>query len=261
MIADRLQRQRFELKYHLRPDEVPAVREFLGCHLELDAFSAAQPDRSYPVHSLYLDSPDLRLCRATINGDRDRFKLRLRSYAHAPADPVYFEIKRRANDCILKQRAAVRRSAVPALLAGDWPRSGHLVEPDDRGLQALQTFCRLVQELRARPRAQVTYLREAWTSPDNNAVRVTFDRAVRCAPQTDSGLGQLRKLAVPVFGEMVILEVKFTDSFPRWIGELVETFDLMRGSAAKYVDGLTLACGPTVLVESAHAAAGALGRR
>ncbi|RME66989.1 MAG: hypothetical protein D6781_14080, partial [Verrucomicrobia bacterium] len=73
----------------------------------------------------------------------------------------------------------------------------------------------------------------------HNAVRITFDRDVRCEPWATSDFGGDHASAVSVFGDIVIFEVKFTDRFPRWIGEMVETFNLTRTGAAKYVDGLS----------------------
>jgi len=61
-----------------------------------------------------LDNPGLSLCHATIDGVKNRFKLRIRFYDHVESNPVFFEIKRRVNDVILKERAAVRRASVPA---------------------------------------------------------------------------------------------------------------------------------------------------
>lgn len=215
------------------------MRDYVRCHLELDEFSATHPDHAYPVYSIYLDSADLRLCQATLNGDRNRYKLRLRYYSSGPDEPVFCEIKRRANDCIRKQRAAVRRAAVAGLLAGDWPRLDHLVTPEGRGLGALEDFCQLAADLQAVPRAHVRYQREAWVSPAGNSLRVTFDRAVACLPQDRAEFITAPVEAQPVFGNQVILEVKFTDRFPRWIGEMVEEFGLVRGNAAKYADGIT----------------------
>ena len=80
MSQDKLQAQRFELKYILSEDTALAVRDFVSSYLEIDEFGATLPQFSYPVHSLYLDSPDMKLYKSTINGDKNRFKLRLRFY-------------------------------------------------------------------------------------------------------------------------------------------------------------------------------------
>lgn len=240
MSLHRLQRQRFELKFHLRVEQVPVVREFLRGFLVLDEFGAMLPGGIYPVHSLYLDSADLRLCQATVNGEKNRYKLRLRYYDDDPEQPIYFEIKSRQNDCIFKQRAGVRRAAVEELIDGAWPEPRHLATPDAHQLAALQKFCRHQFELGARPRAHVAYQREAWVSPTSDALRVTFDSEVRCDTETTARLSTQMESEVSVFGETVILEVKFTDRFPDWIGEMAQALGLMRAGAAKYVQGLSL---------------------
>lgn len=240
MGADRFQQQRFELKYII-PDEVAlAVRDFVSSHLEIDEFGATLPNLSYPVHSLYLDSPDLQLYHATINGDKNRFKLRLRFYEERPDAPVFFEIKRRMNNTITKQRGGVRREALEALLAGQLPAPAHLVSKEPRQLAALQEFCRLMTRLRAEPRAHVAYLREAWISPLDNSVRVTMDRAVRCDPEPTARLGTDMTRPALVFGDRVVLELKFTNRFPDWFKDLVRVFGLMQCGAAKYADGVAL---------------------
>jgi hypothetical protein len=237
---DRLQSQRFELKFQIRPEVALAVRHFVRCYLDLDDFGLGRPDLSYPVHSLYLDSDDLRLYRATVNGDSNRFKLRVRYYEDSPEAPVYLEIKRRRNECIHKQRARVRRECVPQLLAGGWPAPRHLCPPETpRQLAALQAFCRLVKALSARPRAHVCYAREAWISRGSNAVRVTMDREIRCEPQFEARLCTGFHRPVSIFGDRVVLELKFTDRFPSWFGDMTRAFGLVRGKAAKYVDGVT----------------------
>jgi hypothetical protein len=43
---------------------------------------------------------------------------------------------------------------------------------------------------------------------------------------------------VSVFGDEVVLELKFDGRFPNWMRELVQVFGLTQCSAAKYVDGL-----------------------
>ena len=240
MAEDKMQQQRFELKYIIPEDVSRAVRDFVSGYLEIDEYGATLPDFSYPVHSLYLDSDDLHLYQTTINGDKNRFKLRLRFYDNRSEAPIFFEIKRRMNNTISKQRGGVRRDAVDWLLGGHLPEPAHLVSRDPRQQVALQNFCKLTQDIRARPKAHIAYLREAWISPWDNSVRVTLDRAVRCEPETLGHLSTRMANPVVVFGKEVILELKFTDRFPDWFKHLVRVFGLMQCGAAKYVDGVTM---------------------
>src|SRR5688572_26717095 len=94
------QLQRFELKYLVTETTARAMRQFVRCYLKPDEFAGRSADFSYAVHTLYLDSPDLALYGATNNGDKNRFKLRVRFYDNGADAPAFFEVKRRRNECI-----------------------------------------------------------------------------------------------------------------------------------------------------------------
>lgn len=237
MAQDRIQTQRFELKYLVSEETARAVRQFVRCYLKPDEFAETQPDYAYPVHSLYLDSPDLSTYQAVQTGEKNRFKLRIRYYRETDK-VVQFEIKRRTNDIISKMRAGVLREHVQAILSGTPPQLRHLAKPDGRQLVALQEFCRLMHKLRATPRSHVGYMREAWMSPVNNNMRVTFDRAVACAPEFGISFKTQTDEAVSPFDDKVVLELKFVDRMPDWCRELVRVFGLVRGGAPKYAQGI-----------------------
>jgi hypothetical protein len=227
------------MKYIVEDRVALGIRDWVRSYLDIDEHGATRPNLSYPVHSIYLDSPDLKLYQSTVNGDKNRFKLRLRFYENRPDAPVFLEIKSRMNNCISKQRSRVRAEAVSGLLAGHLPDPAHLVSQEPKQLAALQRFCQLVNELRAEPRTHVAYLREAWISREDNSVRVTMDREVRT--ETDPVARLVPELTNPVlvFGDQVVLELKFTGRFPDWFKELVRIFGLMQCGAAKYADGVT----------------------
>lgn len=237
---DQAQLQRFEMKYLVSEQTARGIRQFVRAYLVPDEFAARAADFSYAVHSLYLDSPDLALFGATNNGDRNRYKLRIRYYDEDPGSPVFFEVKLRRNECIAKLRARVRREAVQPLLRGAWPQPGHLAKPDAKQFFALHEFCRLMRRLGATPRSHVGYEREAWMSPRDNSLRLTLDRQVQCEPQFAPSLhassGQAG--AVAPFERQVIFELKFTNRMPAWCGEMIRAFNLVRGSAAKYAEGI-----------------------
>ena len=240
MSIDRLQTRRFEIKYQIDDRVAHSLRRLLRSRLEPDPFGASAELPVYPVHSLYLDTPDYSLCRATFHGDRNRFKLRVRYYDDDAASPVYLEVKRREDRCIRKQRALVRREAVAELLAGARPRSIHLAKPSDRALADLEVFCDLAARLRAGPSAHIAYEREAWAGLEQHGVRVTFDRAVRCEPVDGPRLETAFRRPAAVCPGQVILELKFTDRFPVWLAEVVALHSLQPVSAAKYADGLAI---------------------
>lgn len=240
MKQNQLQTQRFEFKYQIRETTALRIRDFLAAYLDLDEFGASRPDLSYPVHSLYFDSDDYYLYQTTINGDKNRYKLRLRFYEDRPDAPVFFEVKRRVNNTICKSRGGVKRHAVDQVVAGQLPALEDLANRDPRQVLALQDFIRLAQSINASPKTHVAYLREAWLSRFDNSVRVTMDRNVRSARETTTRLSAEMQNPVHSFEGFVILELKFTNRFPNWFLDLVRVFGLHQTGAAKYVDGLSL---------------------
>lgn len=238
MAKDRMQKQRFELKYMISEETALRVRDFVQTYLDFDEYSVGRPNFSYPVHSVYLDSDDLKTYWDTINGMKNRFKLRLRFYSTHPDAPVFFEIKRRMNNIIMKQRGGVRRPAVDWLLNGSFPELEHLVsKKNPNQLMALQRFSELLALLHAKPKVHIAYLREAYVS-DDDSYRVTMDRDVVAEPNLTTELTTDIKEPHKSFTPLVILELKFTNRFPDWYGDLVRTFNVMQGGAAKYVESI-----------------------
>lgn len=251
-MRDRMQRSRFELKYIVNEDTAREIRRFLdGLReariIDLDEFSAGQPDRSYTVHSIYLDSDTLKTYWDTINGNKNRFKLRIRFYDDKDNSPVFFEVKSRVNHCIFKQRGGVRKEMVmPDGTRRNWVQyylSGHGVDPESllsktpKHQNALFRFCYLMQSIHAKPRVHIRYQREAYVSA-NDEFRVTLDRKVDGDANTDGTIRTKMLNPQRSFEDGVILELKFTNRFPNWYGDLVRRFNVMQCGAAKYVESI-----------------------
>jgi len=235
-----LQASRYELKYVIDEPRARQIRDFVRSYLVPDAYALPESNYSYPVYSLYLDTPNLALFRQTVQGIKNRFKLRIRFYNDDPDAPAFLEIKRRITDVIRKQRAAIGREGVERLLQGAWPSLSDLVGTNGNGkpASALHDFCVTTDAIGARPWIYVSYLREAYVSPDSNRLRVTFDRYVG-GTRYDPAEGvrcPAEGVAIDIPG--VVLELKFTDRFPGWMGHMVQTFNLYRRSVAKYVECL-----------------------
>jgi len=230
-----LQSSRFEMKYLITEGCARAIRDFALSYLEPDEHDNPAEGFEYAVHSLYLDSPSLALCRATMQGQKNRFKLRIRYYDDLADSPAYLEVKRRLNDVIFKQRCAVRKSGIARILAGHWPAPGDVLDDTPRGRAALQQFLDLRTRIHAEGMVFVAYKREAYITPNSNAVRLTFDRRLHGALYDGSGM--LHYNGDRVFPEVggVVLELKFTDRFPVWMQHMACVFGLERRSVAKYV--------------------------
>ncbi len=233
-----LQTTRHELKYVVSEATACSVRRFIRSYLERDEHTRPEHDWGYPVWSLYLDTPTLHLYRQTLEGLKNRFKLRMRFYDASPASPVFLEIKRRVNDVVCKERAAITRQAAADLLSfGARPDPSGLQDPssNDRGGRALENFCRLRASVAADASLYVSYLREAYVLPDSDDIRVTFDRQVEGSPWLAGEAIQPPPRGLRPRIDGVILELKFTDRFPQWMRDVVQTFNLQRRPVPKYI--------------------------
>jgi len=231
---------RFEFKYVVNETCAAAVRHFVLSYLEPDPYADLEHGNSYQLSSLYLDTPDLSLYRQTVAGQKNRFKLRIRFYDNNPRSPALLETKRRVTGVVLKERAVVTRDGVRHLLNGKAPESSWLAghKSDARSAEALANFCSLRDHIGAGPSIYVSYRREAYVSPENTSIRVTFDRQLLGSPYEQGAELLLPKHgARPKIGNgaKVILELKFTDRFPEWMHELAQLLGLQRTSVPKYI--------------------------
>lgn len=231
---------RHEMKYLVTETEAAAITAYIRPFLPLDKYSRLQRGEMYPIVSLYLDSPDLQLCRESLTGVKNRFKLRIRSYTDEPDYPQFCEIKRRINRVIMKSRARVLDRSVADVLRGrSLPAEGY--RTDDEALNQFQLYA---ARIHAGPVVLVRYLRQAFESTAENRVRVTFDRElcykVTHEPCVRLGGGgwQANRLTVG----RTILEIKFTGMYPRWLSRLVRQFNLEARSISKYGTSVEQAC-------------------
>ncbi len=235
---------RHEFKYLITEVQAALILEHIRPYMRPDPYCI---DGSYPLVSLYLDSDDLRLCRESLEGVKNRFKLRIRSYSDSPDEPRFFEIKRRINRIIVKNRARVEDHAVAALLAG----ASRAPCDGTEASRTLDQFLHYQRLINAKPTLRVRYLRQAFVGLCNDRTRVTFDRQlsfnVTYTPTVrldDDGWQRL-----PRHG--VILEIKFTEWCPAWLSQMIRCFGLQSRSLSKYArlvkraSGLRF-CGPTV---------------
>ena len=241
--------ERREFKFLLDEERVARVREMIRPFCELDPFAASQPDHKYSIESLYFDTPNLALFRANEQEMSERYKLRIRSYPDVEDSPAFFEVKRRYNDVIVKDRGKaptdwVRAVEEPGWFPGD--SEGGALSP------AAEAFLSRVRAKGCRPVCTVDYRREAWASTIDDYARVTFDGEIRCQavqsahfgarPGSWTGVDHAHP-SWAVTRSMMVLELKFTRAVPSWMVNVVRSLELTRASFSKYgrsVVGLSL---------------------
>lgn len=239
---------RYELKYRISESKAEAITQFIKPYLHLDRYSKLRTNGAYPIVSLYLDSDNLQLCRESLEGKKNRLKLRIRSYTDEPDyprffeikqhRPHFFEIKRRVNNIIIKSRARVKYQDVSSLLLGaSLPLQTH-----DGDGETLKQFQLYANSINAGPVILIRYMRQAYEDDSENRVRVTFDRELfynvtRELKVTMGGAGWQR-----LFSNDVILEIKFTGRYPAWLSQMVKVLNLHQQSNSKYARSVKQAC-------------------
>lgn len=225
---------RHEKKYVISESKAVAIAQFIRSHMRPDKYCQSQPDGSYMIATLYLDTQNLALCQHSMTGQKNRFKLRVRSYSDEPDSPCFFEIKRRADAAVIKTRSKIVPDEMAHLLSEDfhWSRLGHDVN------ESLKQFLFYMSSICAKPMIRVRYRRQAFESIMDDRVRITFDRelAYQVTRNANVDLNGGGWRALPT--RNVVLEVKFTGRFPAWVGRMTRHFDLRVQSVSKYVHSI-----------------------
>lgn len=223
---------RFEYKFLVADNQARSIARELRRFMNLDPWLEKQGTTVYTVSSLYIDSPALQCYEAVEQGARNRFKLRLRWYGKALAQPYFLEEKRRDSEAIIKLRVPIEHKPASDILRGVFVSARDLT-PQTVGQRAsAQTLLHQFTAIQGIPVCIVRYEREAWESKRYPGLRVTFDQNIRAATTKD-----LEHDGYPVDlpKDLTVLEIKFRDRVPEWLTSLVRRYGLYRTSVPKYV--------------------------
>lgn len=218
------QSRRFEQRYLITEATAQRMRKLVGNYLERDGFGTNQPDLSYPVRTLSLNSAATDIYWPPDGAPKNRYELRLRRYSDNLDSPVFVEVKRQVNCSVLKQRTRITQSALPRLMAGSPMSPEDLSGYDPKGLVRIEAFRSLNSKQTAPSGIQINFDREAYVS-DREMVRVTMDRHTCWEPNRLPRFKTRLNNPVCSLKGLVILELKFVDRFPDWLREVAHLAD------------------------------------
>lgn len=158
--------QRYEFKYLMNDRQLQAVLTAMAPHMVPDIYSHSS------IRNLYLDTPDFRLIRRSMEKPVYKEKLRVRSYGRAGAEePVFVELKKKYCSVVYKRRIAMPQHQALGCVAGTelWPHSQIGAE-----LAYAADFYRPL-----RPAVFLSYERDSYRGVEDEDFRVTFDREIR----------------------------------------------------------------------------------
>lgn len=232
---------RHELKCFIDQRDYYEMTAWLEPHVKADKM-APESRREYTVRSIYYDSEDLDFYFEKLDGVKTRKKLRIRGYGDSRhSQQVFLEIKRKYGNLVSKERTRMKFSHVEPILDSSRPKE---VLPS-AGLRDLNVIGKFLHSLRARslrPTVLIAYEREALVGCEDERLRVTFDRDVRCIfrPKVDDLFHDSDWLSV--VPSEIILELKFNGPMPGWMRRMVWHFRLRMQPISKYCRSIERCC-------------------
>ncbi len=212
--------KRYELKYILSPEQTEYFKERIKGHMEIDRFGLTS------IASLYYDTPNYRLIRASIEKPPFKEKIRLRSYGLATeSSPVFLELKRKAYGIVYKRRV---QSTIP-LVKSFFDREGDICAGGQINRE-ITRFRDYYQELV--PACLIIYDRVAYYQPDGD-LRLTIDHNPRYRWDQLNLTSSMEGISLLQEG-YTILEVKVQQAIPLWLTDILSEGKIYKNSFSKY---------------------------
>ena len=218
---------RHELKYVVSEGEHKLLATRLKACLKQDYY-ASLGGGEYFIRSLYFDDPfDSAVADKTDGtGSRDKFRIRIYNLSDST---IKLERKHKEGQYIKKDSVSLSRAECDAIVRGNLECLLKREEPFARQMYGI------FKANYIRPKVIVDYMREPYVF-SSEEVRVTFDKDVRTAMRsTDLFNPNLVTLPVWDLRGCMILEVKFNESLPQYVQELLTVGAAERTAASKYV--------------------------
>ena len=211
--------QRYELKYIITREQEAYLRAALEGHMQVDRFGLTT------IASLYYDTPDRRLVRASIERPQFKEKMRLRSYGLATDDsPVFLELKRKCNGIVYKRRA---QTTVPL---AEWFLHGGKDICDGQICHEMTAFRDRYGNLE--PACLILYDRTAFFEPGGD-LRLTIDNDPRYRVEgLDLRLSTEGISLLPPGSS--VLEIKVQGALPLWLCRILDGGRIYKSSFSKY---------------------------
>lgn len=213
-------RARKERKYALSQMQFSEIRSRLKATLKSDPHSMAKP---YHIRSIYFDGPNSPAIWEKLSGTSPRHKYRIRFYNH-DYKKAKLECKRKISNHIKKTSEPLCESQLHDIL-------NHRRKPLSSSslMRQFQLACR--RDL-LRPVVTVDYYRDAYIYPTGN-LRITLDTYLSAGRWQD--WKNISHMPMALNKYSAILEVKYTDIYPRFLEAIIPSSPTPLSAISKYV--------------------------
>lgn len=229
---------RYEYKYFVPNHKMDLLRQMIIPFVKHDKYCQDAENHQYTVRSIYFDTADYACYFEKVEGIKHRKKFRLRGYGETEKETstVFFEIKRKFENPILKNRAPANFTNALNFIGG---KGFENYQPDaqkyPQAADDLKRFFYHYHHARLHPVILIIYEREAFLGVHDENIRLTFDKNLRSIAFPEPGQLYSEEKVRHSLTNQFILEVKFNDHFPAWMKPIIASLGLMRQSASKYV--------------------------
>ena len=212
--------KRYEVKYIIDARQCEILKQRLVGHMVLDKYGVTS------IASLYYDTPNYRLIRASIEKPPFKEKIRLRSYGLATeTSPVFLELKRKFDGVVYKRRV---QSTIPEVEA--FFERGVSVAADGQIAREISYFRDFYKTLV--PACLIIYDRGAYFEPDGD-LRLTIDGNPRYRVDQLNLTTSMEGASLLPQG-CSILEIKVQAAMPLWLTAILDEAKIRPASFSKY---------------------------
>lgn len=212
--------QRYEFKYLMDFRQMQAVLAAMAPHMVPDEYSHSS------IRNLYLDTPDYRLIRRSLEKPIYKEKLRVRSYGQAGEhEPVFVELKKKYFSVVYKRRISIPQDEAMACIDGRQPWHDSQI---GRELAYTMDF---YQSLR--PAVFLSYERDSFRGVEDEELRVTFDTEIRFRREELTLDSDTWGTPILPPGQ-VLMELKVVGGLPLWMAHVLSQQGIFKTSFSKY---------------------------
>lgn len=215
---------RVEDKYFCSEKEMFILESRLKTVMKSDQNSQGLP---YRITSLYFDDYKDACLLDSEDGVSHRKKYRIRIY-NGSINVIKLEVKYKAFNRVFKKSQSISIDDAKALISGKY------IEDETKSIDNPVTLFNLaIKQDLLKPKVIVDYTRSAYIYAPGN-VRITFDRNIRASNKIQSFLiGGYDYLSIRN-NEDKVLEIKYDEFLPGFIGRLLESGNMIQTSYSKY---------------------------
>lgn len=211
--------KRIEKKYRITTEQKDALLALVGNRLKPDEYGKST------ICSIYLDTPNYRLIRNSIEAISYKEKIRLRSYG-VPKDntKVFLELKKKYKGVVYKRRISMSlNQAMEYLNNGVRPEDSQIMREIDYSMQFYG---------HPTPSIYIAYEREAFYAEEIPSLRITFDSNVRY--RGDNLLLQYGDEGKRLIKDNeLLLEIKTDGAMPLWLSSALTELGILPSSFSK----------------------------